>query len=883
MSYLLKTIIGVALIEAILLVVLIWNSIEILTKSVEDGLTKRAVTTTHLFADVAKDAVISSNISTLGSLVNKLTKNPDLTYVRVLGPNNVVLAKASTQSHSIPSSFKADSSYKRTDDGVYDVFTEITEAGKKYGRVEIGFSIAPLTATVEKAQRNAISIAIAEIILVALFSFGLGLHLTRQLRQLTRASGQIAKGEFDYQLEVRGKDELAETASAFNTMSRQVSSLYDQVVEDGKRSRTTIDACLDAIIEIDQHRRIVEFNPAAETIFGYSRETAIGAPFTETIIPERLRNANLNGVENWLKSGTGTALGARLELPAIRADGEEFPAEVSIHAKSTTTGPIFIAYIRDITEQKSAEAKLLEAKNRAEAENAVKSKFLAMMSHEIRTPINAVIGSLSLLQDTQLDGEQSSLTYTGRRSSEALLGIINDILDFSKMEAGKFIFDDAPLKISDIVDTVLVIVAPQVRDKRISIKTHISEHMPRHLIGDESRVRQVLLNLAGNAVKFTDTGSVAIEVSLTAESEHDATIHFDVLDTGIGISTEHHSQLFNDFTTLTPEYTQKYGGTGLGLAISKTLVDLMEGDIGFDSLLGQGSRFWFTVKLRKLSPDAIKAMEAEAKITANLVTDFTGTILLVEDNPANRLVTQTVLEKAGVRVDIASNGFEALAAVRRRPYDLILMDIGMPELDGVGATAEIRKLDTDRARTPIVAMTAHVMHGDRSKFLAHGMDGYLAKPASREQILTCIVEWLQPDAPKLAQQEALPPLNITTGKNKFETLTTATLVQLVEDTDINLLPQLIDTFINTAKQQIESITLAASEVDFQKITASAHSLKSSSATFGALHLNELVKSIETAVKENDHALLNITVPLMKVEALNVYEKLKKYAEDNCSK
>jgi PAS domain S-box-containing protein len=882
MSFRLKTILGVALIEAILLAVLIWNSIEILTNSVEDGLTKRAFTTTRLFADAAKDAVISSDLATLDTLVNELTRNPDLAYVRVLGSDNVVLAQASAQQHSIPSSFEADSSYRSTDDGVYDAFAKITEAGAIFGRVEIGFSIAPLTAAIGSARRNTISLAVAEMILVALFSFGLGLYLTRQLRQLTRASGRIAKGEFGYQIKIRRKDEMAETAAAFNTMSREVSSLYDQVAENEKRSRTIIDASLDAIIAIDQHSRIVEFNPAAEAIFGYSRETAISAPLTETIIPERLRGSHLNGLENYLKTGDGPALGVRIELPAIRANGAEFPTEVSIHTESTTTGPIFIAYIRDVTEQKRAEGELLEAKNQAEAANAVKSEFLAMMSHEIRTPINAVIGSLSLLQDTPLDDEQSKLTHTGRCSSEALLGIINDILDFSKMKTGKFVFDAAPLKVSDIVDTVLVIVSPRADDKRISINTHIPEHMPRYLVGDEGRVRQVLLNLASNAVKFTATGNVTIEVSLTAESEHDATIRFDVLDTGIGISAEHHDELFSEFATITSGYTQKFGGTGLGLAISKTLVDLMGGDIGFDSAVGKGSRFWFTAKLRKLSPDAIEAMETEAKTTAKLITHYTGTILLAEDNLANQMVTRTVLEKAGLRVDIASNGQEAVAAVRRRPYDLILMDIGMPELDGAGATAEIRKLDTNRARTPIVAMTAHVMRGDRSKFLAQGMDGYLAKPASREQIFTCIGKWLQPVTSELAQKEASLPLQTTTGKNKLETLKTAALVQLAEDTDINLLPQLIDTFINTAIQQIEAITVATSEADFQKIAASAHSLKSSSATYGAFYLNELVKSIETASKKNDHALLTSILPLMEAEALAVYDKLREYTKDNCS-
>ena len=246
------------------------------------------------------------------------------------------------------------------------------------------------------------------------------------------------------------------------------------------------------------------------------------------------------------------------------------------------------------------------------------------------------------------------------------------------------------------------------------------------------------------------------------------------------------------------------------------------------------------------------------------------------------MVTRAVLEKAGPRVDIASNGHEAVAAIRRRAYDLILMDIGMPGLDGIGATTEIRKLDNERAQTPIVAMTAHVMRGDRSKFLAQGMDGYLAKPASREQILTCTGEWLQPSSVEQVKEDASPPPKTETDKNNFKTLDTASLVQLVEDTDISLLPQLIDTFINTAEQQIGVIIVGTAEADFQKVAAAAHSLKSSYATFGAFYLNELVKTIEAASKEKDAALLTDTVPLMDSEGSVVFRKLREYAEQICS-
>ena len=872
MSFRLKTIIGVASIEAVLLAALVWHSIEILTGSVEEGLTKRAVTTSQLFADAAKDATISSDLATLEALVTELIRSADLRYVRVIGAGDTVLAQAGA-SNNAP--FQADTSYRSVDDGVYDVMAEIAESGTQFGKVEIGFSIAPLTATVETARRNMITIALVEMILVALFSFVLGIYLTRQLRQLATASDKVAAGDFGYQLEVTGKDELAETASAFNIMSRRVSDLYEQVAENERRSRTIVNASLDAIIGIDQHGRIVEFNPAAEAMFGYSREEVIGATLANLIIPEHMREAHNKGLAHYLATGKGPVIGERLELPALRSNGDEFPAEVSIQAETGAEGPIYISYIRDVTEQKQAERDLREAKENAETASAVKSEFLAMMSHEIRTPINGVIGTLNLLEDTSLDDQQKELAQTGRRSGEALLGIINDILDFSKMEAGKFSFDIAPFRIADIVETVEVVVSPRADAKGIQIASAVADAVPEYLLGDEGRVRQVLLNLVGNAVKFTDQGSVTTRVSLDSEDSSQATVRFDVVDTGIGISTEHQDDLFQEFTTLTPSYTQKFGGTGLGLAISKTLVDNMKGEIGFESQVGTGSRFWFTIPFGKPSEHTIEAVATEARVNETISNvAMSGSILLAEDNPANQLVTRGMLEKAGLSVDVVGNGLEAMAAIKQRPYHLILMDIGMPELDGVGAMQQIRKLPSDRAQTPIIAMTAHVMKGDRSKLLAQGMDDYLPKPTSRERLLTCIANWLDVDVD--VDVHASP--GDAPAKVSASPIDTSALRQLGEDTDPSLVPQLIETFLETAEQQMESIVSAAASSNIEQITQTAHALKSSSATFGAHRMNELVKSLESAGKLEDTATLADMVPHLEREAAAVFQALREYRD-----
>lgn len=881
MSFRVKTILGVALIEAILLGFLVWQSVQFLTGSIEDGLTKRAVTTSRLFADAAKDAVISVDLATLESLVNDLVRNPDIVYVRVIGEGSGVLAQAGD---APPPDKKIvhDESYETTTDGVYDISHEISEANSVFGRVELGFSITPLNATIDAAKRNIVSIALTEMVFVAIFSFILGIYLTRQLRQLSEASRKISQGKFGYQVEVRGRDELAETATAFNTMSTRISSLYDQVSESERRSRTIVEVALDSIISMDRNGRVIEFNPAAEACFRYRREDVIGQDLAELIIPERFREAHRKGLEHYLKTNEGPVLGQRLELTGMRADGSEFPTEIAIQAEQSQDGTVFIAYLRDVTEQKRAEAELIEAKERAESANAVKSEFLAMMSHEIRTPINAVIGSLGLLDETDLDEEQRNYTRTSRRSSDALLGLINDILDFSKMEAGRFEFYKAPFKTSEILDSISDIVSIRAESKGISFHTDADDKIPTYLVGDFGRIRQILLNLAGNAVKFTEKGSVTVSVKLLTETATDATILFEIIDTGIGISAENHGELFKEFTTITPAYTQKFGGTGLGLAISKTLADLMEGELDFESELNQGSRFWFRVRLPKLTPAAIEEMELDAT-RSEAVKDIklSGRILLAEDNPANQMVTKTTLEKAGLRVEVAANGLEAVAAARARPFDLILMDIGMPELDGIGATERIRSLDTEKSKTPIVAMTAHVMQGDRSALLAKGMDGYLAKPVARENLLSCVRDWLEQKKP---QETAPQNLSSPSGQSEIESdhseiIDVAALHQLGEDTDKSLLPQLIGTFLTHAQKQVDALAAAANNSDFETIKAEAHSLKSSSVTFGALRLHSLAKQIEIAGKAQNADAARDLGTRINMESSLAFEGLKSFLND----
>ncbi len=609
-----------------------------------------------------------------------------------------------------------------------------------------------------------------------------------------------------------------------------------------ERMRATVDTAMDCIVSINAHGEIVQFNPAAEQTFGYSKEEVLGKEMAEMIVPEKYRDAHRDGMKRFWATGEGPVLNNRIEIEAQRADGFVFPIELAISVSDEADGPIFVAYIRDITERRRAEVELTEAKENAEVANQAKSQFLATMSHEIRTPINGALGALGLLSDTNLDDEQRQFVVTGKLAAEGLLDIINDILDFSKMEAGKFDFESEPFDIVDLAETVTDVVGPKAQEKGISVDAAIATGTPQYLKGDAGRLRQILLNLVGNAVKFTDEGGIMIIAEAVSETSEQAVIRFEISDTGIGIAPENHNQLFAEFTTLTPAYTQKFGGTGLGLAISRNLVEMMGGEIDFTSELGKGSKFWFTVTLPKLRDDEMVSFEADAAKAADALTrELSGHVLLAEDNPANQIVAKTILEKAGLEVEVAANGLEAVEAAKRRTFDLILMDVGMPEMDGIEATAEIRKLAPSSAETPIVAMTTHVMRGDRENLLSQGLDDYLPKPATKPQILEMVGKWLR-NAPAPSQKADVDRTEQDPGGD--DVIDRTVLVQLGEDTDPSMLPEVIETFVNHAAERIDAMHAAFASGDVERLSDEAHGLKSSAATFGAMRLNAMAAALE---------------------------------------
>jgi PAS domain S-box-containing protein len=648
-------------------------------------------------------------------------------------------------------------------------------------------------------------------------------------------------------------------------------------------TRQILESALDAFVGMDSNGLIMDWNAQAEITFGWLRSEATGQMLSKMIIPERYRDAHERGLRHFLAAGEGPVLNKRIEITALHRDGREFPVELTISAISGGGTHCFVAFVRDITERKRFQEELLAAKAAAEQSNRAKDEFLANMSHEIRTPMNGILGMTELMLDTELTIEQREHLGLVRLSAESLLSVINDVLDFSKIEAGKMELELIPFDLRESLGETMMALSFRAHQKGLELVYEVQPEVPEALLGDPGRIRQILINLVGNAIKFTEHGEIFVCVDEQSPRSATAALHFAVKDTGVGVPMEKQEQIFDAFSQADGSMTRKYGGSGLGLTICVRLVEMMGGRVWLESQPGQGSTFHFTAQLAlqdtasarpiPLQPERLRDLHAlivddnftnrrvlhgmltrwgmrptsvegsraalqaleiakstghpfplmlldgqmpgmdgfalaeqiqkdagliavtimmltsaghlgdaarcrELGISAYLVKPIRQTelldgicqvlnkvsaaksmplvtrhtlredkhrsrVLLAEDNAVNRTLAVRLLEKRGYNVVVAGNGSEAVQSFENNLFDVVLMDIQMPVMDGFEATAAIRaKEKLTGGHIPIIAMTAHALKGDQERCIAAGMDRYISKPIRTSELFSTIESML---------------------------------------------------------------------------------------------------------------------------------------------
>ena len=1219
MSFRSKTIIGIALIEAVLLYVLVWSGLRYIEDSNQREFVQRVQATIDAFAVTVKDAVLASDLASLESFVAEVMTFPGVTYARVLDYNDRVLASAGADD-MLQRSFKTDVTLADVDDGVFDTYARIVEAGSHFGTVQAGLSVDALRRVIADARQFGISIALVEMALVALFSFVLGLYLTRQLSNLADGAQRIARGEWGHQVPVRGDDELGATARAFNLMSSRIKLAYEETADRERNLRTILENITDGIMLTDSDGRVVERNPAARAIFGLGDESpdsahlasmiahedwqaieallhdatssvwgsthevtgirnsgqrfpmeltlsrsgqqsetaliavvrdiserksveeelrlqervldttragvviadakqpdlplvyvnpafekitgyradevigrncrflqgadtdpearatirlalgngedvqiliknyrADGVPFWNDLqitpirnaegelthfvglqndVTERVENqheianqeARLRGVldsthdaiivtdtfgiiesfnlgaekmfghraddvigqnvsilvpqphqaqhdeylHRYRETGESHIVGKEREFEARHADGHAFPIALRVSEMLDGDHRHFIGVIHDITERKQKELALQRAKEVAEEAAAAKSQFLANMSHEIRTPMHGVLGALEMMRDTPLNRVQKRYLETANSSADVLLTVIDEILDFSRLEAGKLRIEKLEFESRKAVEDVIAMLGQSAFDKGLELVSYISPEVPDLLRGDPIRLRQILINLVGNAVKFTERGEIVVNVSVDLGGEDVTSVLFEVRDTGIGVAEDKREHLFEAFSQADGSTSRRFGGTGLGLSISRRLVELMNGEIGVVSREGTGSTFWFRLPFEAVtrrdtaahdqdftgrrmlivddnatnriimhrylaswgsSPgSASDGFEALAKMQDSAASDqpydlaildyrmpgmsglelarrvredeklrrtrlimvssenyseqvdgevlvdiwlnkplrqsdlhdaiattlgelntygsppkphngkvnFNGEkVLLAEDNPVSQSLALEMLRQRGLDVQSAANGAEAVELARTGDFDVILMDVQMPEMDGYEATRRI--LDQERVEqrrhTPIIALTAHALPQDRERCIAAGMDDYLVKPFSQESLSNMIFRWLSPPAPSNGNGA------LRDGPLDAEKITE--IRAMMGEKFAVLLGQ----FRAAMSEQLERIENAAGESDFATMREAVHRVKNNAGDFGANRLLQIAGQMERVLQD----------------------------------
>ncbi|HKK97726.1 MAG TPA: ATP-binding protein, partial [Marivita sp.] len=620
-------------------------------------------------------------------------------------------------------------------------------------------------------------------------------------------------------------------------LNRRLTTRERQQFQIASRMNTVISTSLDAVIVSDEDGRILEFNPAAEAIFGHHAEDVLGMDIGDIIVPDHLRDAHHMGMERMRQSGERRVVGkGRVQLEGKRANNETFPVELALQSAKTDDGKeMFIAFLRDISHRVANEKELVAARDKALAGEKLKTDFLATMSHEIRTPLNGLLGNMNLLRDTKLSKEQDRCLGYMESSGRLLMSHISDVLDITRYDAGKLDTRREPVNITDLLEDIIDNQSGTATDNETSLEWGWSGDAMHWIVSDHDRLQHVMMNLIGNAVKFTKRG----KVSVTAEVEDDGGQHLlrlSVRDTGVGIDDTLVDRIFDDFVIGNTKRNREVGGTGLGLGIAKRFVQALGGTITVESALGKGSTFTVVLPVEEAQPPHKQTPPSHTP-----KSDRPLRVLVVEDNEVNRVVARSMIEADGHSVVEAHDGLEGTELAMKQAFDLIFMDINMPVMDGRTATRTIRASGGASAQKPIVALTANAMASEQASLLEDGMNAILTKPLSRNALREVLAHHgaTQPAPAATAPPKMVDPAHSAEtrhaiGAQAFAKLTSR-FAQEVDD--------LLDWFGSQDRH------------DVLEVAARSHKVAGSAAVFGAVALRDTLKSIEAAAKTGDTAAL----------------------------
>ena len=622
---------------------------------------------------------------------------------------------------------------------------------------------------------------------------------------------------------------LSLTVLYMRRLAIQASTGRIQAMQEASRTETVIETALDGVIVADLDGKILRFNAAAERIFGHTAEEVIGRDLGPLIVPDHMRDAHAAGMQRMRDGGERRVVGkGRVQLEAIRKGGEAFPVELAIQTAETDQGKVFIAFLRDVSASVRAEQALVEARDQALAADRLKTEFLATMSHEIRTPLNGLLGNLTLIQDTRLSPTQKRYVQNMSTSGDLLLRHVSDVLDLSRYDVDSLDLLQVPVNLSRLIQSIVDSQSGPAASNNTVIEWRWLDEPHDWVVSDPDALQHIFMNLVSNAVKFTRNGRVSISVDATKREDDAYDYIFHVSDTGQGISDELKARIFEDFVTGTVAYDRDVGGTGLGLGIVRRSVSALGGEIDVESEKGVGSTFEVRLTLEKTT-----AVEPSEVDHSGVATVPSLSILIVEDNEINRAVARELLARDGHKTIEANDGAAALEAAAKQRFDLILMDISMPVMDGRAATRAIRRGAGLNSETPILALTANAMKSEQDAFMTDGMNGIIMKPLSPQSLRSELQRVFGEEDDQSGQSDDLAHHNQmreVMSEHDYQALR-ARFVAQVED--------------------LHKLITGHAPPELAHIAEESHKIAGSASVFGAMDYAEALRRIEHAAKRGD--------------------------------